>query len=49
MTLFGAQKFGGQDHAFQFQGGHANNVAHSDLFWFRPLLGGNSLTSSGLV
>jgi hypothetical protein len=26
-----------------------NNESHSDLSWFRPLLGGNSLTSSGLI
>jgi hypothetical protein len=26
-----------------------NYKAHNDLSWFRPLLGGNSLTSSGLI
>jgi hypothetical protein len=40
---------GGQDHAFQFQGGLVNNEVHSDLYWFRPLLGGNSPMSSGLI
>jgi hypothetical protein len=40
---------GGQDHAFQFHGGLANNEAHSDLSWFRSLLGGNSPTCSGLI
>jgi hypothetical protein len=40
---------GGQDHVFQFWGGLVNNEAHSDLSWFRPLLGGNSPTSSGLI
>jgi hypothetical protein len=43
------QETGGQDHALQFQGGHANYRAHYDLSWFRPLLGGNSPTSSGLI
>jgi hypothetical protein len=40
---------GGQDRAFQFWGGLANNEAHNDLPWFWPLLGGNSPTSSGLI
>jgi hypothetical protein len=40
---------GGQDRAFQFRGGLVNNEAHSDVSWFRPLLRGNSPTSSGLV
>jgi hypothetical protein len=26
-----------------------NNLAHSDLSWFKPLLGGNSPTSNGVV
>jgi hypothetical protein len=26
-----------------------NNEAHSDLSWFRPLLGGNIPTFSGLI
>jgi hypothetical protein len=26
-----------------------NYKAHGDLSWFRPLLGGNSPTSSGLI
>jgi hypothetical protein len=26
-----------------------NYKAHYDLFWFRPLLGGNSPMSSGLI
>jgi hypothetical protein len=34
---------------FQFQGGHANYKAHNDLFKFKPLLGGNSPTSNGLI
>jgi hypothetical protein len=40
---------GGQDHEFMFRGGHANYKAHYVLSWFMPLLGGNSLTSSGLI
>jgi hypothetical protein len=40
---------GGQDHTLQFWGGHANNEAHSDLSWCRPLLRGNSPTSRGLI
>jgi hypothetical protein len=34
---------------FQFEGGLTNNKTHIDLSWFRPLLGGNSSTSSGLI
>jgi hypothetical protein len=41
--------YGGQDRAFQFHGGLANNKAHSDLSWFKLLLGGNSPTSNGLI
>jgi hypothetical protein len=26
-----------------------NYKAHNDLYWFMPLLGGNSPTSSGLI
>jgi hypothetical protein len=33
---------------FHFRGGLANNE-HKDLSWFRPLLGDNSPTSSGLI
>jgi hypothetical protein len=40
---------GDQDCVFQFQSGLANNEAHSDLSWSRPLLGGNSTTSNGLI
>jgi hypothetical protein len=40
---------GGQDCAFLFQGGLANYKAHHRLSWFRPLLEGNSLMSSGLL
>jgi hypothetical protein len=40
---------GGQDRAFQFRGGLVYYKVHSDLSWFRPLLEGNSFTSSGLV
>jgi hypothetical protein len=40
---------GGQDHAFLFQCGLANYKAHNGLSWFRPLHGGNSPTSSGLI
>jgi hypothetical protein len=40
--------WGGQDRAFQFQGGFANYEAHYDLSWFRPLLRGNSPISSFL-
>jgi hypothetical protein len=32
----------------QFRGGLTNNE-HKSLSWFRPLLGGNSHTSSGLI
>jgi hypothetical protein len=39
----------GQDHAFLFQDGLLNYKAHYDLSWFRPLLGGNSPTSRGLI
>jgi hypothetical protein len=40
---------GGQDYAFLFRGGLANYEAHYLLSWFRPLLGGNSPTSSCLI
>jgi hypothetical protein len=40
---------GGQDRAFLFHGGLANYKSHYSLSWFRPLLGGNSPTSSGLI
>jgi hypothetical protein len=40
---------GGQDNTFLFQGGLANYKAHYGLFWFKPLLGGNSPTSTGLI
>jgi hypothetical protein len=40
---------GDQDRAFLFRGGLTNNKAHYDLSWFRPLLGGNSPTSIGLI
>jgi hypothetical protein len=40
---------GGQDRAFHFGGGLANYKEHGDQSWFRPLLGGNSPTSSGLI
>jgi hypothetical protein len=40
---------GGQDRAPQFQCGLANYEAHYDLSWFRPHIGGNSTTSSGLI
>jgi hypothetical protein len=40
---------GGQDDVFQFRDGLANYKAHNDLSWFRPLLKGNSPTSSGLI
>jgi hypothetical protein len=43
------QEQGGQDRVFQFQGGLVNYKAHGDLSWFKPLLGGNSPTSSGLI
>jgi hypothetical protein len=39
----------GQDRAFLFQGSLVNNKAHYGLSWLRPLLGGNSTTSSGLI
>jgi hypothetical protein len=39
----------GQDHPFKFRGGLVNYIAHYDLSWFRPLLRGNSPTSSGLI
>jgi hypothetical protein len=40
---------GSQDRAFLFRGGLTNNKAHYGLSWFRPLLGGNSPTSNGLI
>jgi hypothetical protein len=40
---------GGQDHAFLFHDSLANYRVHYNLSWFRPLLGGNSPTSSGLI
>jgi hypothetical protein len=43
------QEQGGQDHSFQFRGGLANYEAQYDLSLFRPLLGGNSPMSSGLI
>jgi hypothetical protein len=43
------KKHGDQDHAFQFWDGLANYREHYDLSWFKPLLGGNSPTSSGLI
>jgi hypothetical protein len=39
----------GQDRAFLFRGGLVNYKAHHLLSWFKPLLGGNSPTSSGLI
>jgi hypothetical protein len=43
------QEQGGQDHAFQFRGGHGNYKTHYDLSWFRPILRGNNPTSNGLL
>jgi hypothetical protein len=40
---------GGQDRVFLFWGGPTNYKAHYSLSWFRPLLGGNSPTSNGLI
>jgi hypothetical protein len=44
---------GGRDCKFQFRDGFANYKAHYDMSWFRPLLAGNSptssATSSGLI
>jgi hypothetical protein len=40
---------GGQDHMFLFRGSLVNYKAYYGLSWFRPLLGGNSHTSSGLI
>jgi hypothetical protein len=48
-VFFTSKLRGGQDHAFQFQGGLVNYEAHYDLSWFRPLLRGNRPTSSGLI
>jgi hypothetical protein len=39
----------GQDRVFLSRGGLTNYKAHYGLFWFRPLLGGNSPMSSGLI
>jgi hypothetical protein len=39
---------GCQDRAFLFLGGLTNYKAQYGLSWFRPLLKGNSPTSSGL-
>jgi hypothetical protein len=44
-----SQEQGGQDCTLQFWGGLANYKAHGNLSWFRPLLRGNSPTSSGLI
>jgi hypothetical protein len=41
--------YGAQDHVFLFRGGLMNYKAHYGLSWFRPLLGGNSPTSNGLI
>jgi hypothetical protein len=40
---------GGQDRVFLFQGGLINYKAHYDLSWYRPLLRGNSPSSSSLI
>jgi hypothetical protein len=40
---------GDQDRAFLFRGGLMNYKAHYGLSWFRPLLGGISPTSNGLI
>jgi hypothetical protein len=40
---------GGQDRAFMFLDGLANYKAHYSLSSFRPLLEGNSPTSSSLI
>jgi hypothetical protein len=34
---------------FQFRGGLTNKQTHKSLYWFRPLSGGNSPTSSMLI
>jgi hypothetical protein len=48
--VFGTGKLqGGQGHVFPFSGGLVNYEAHYDLSWFRPLLKGNSPTSSDLI
>jgi hypothetical protein len=44
-----SNKQGGQDHAFQFRGGLAHYRAHTNLSYFRTLLGGNRPTSNGLI
>jgi hypothetical protein len=43
------QEQGGQDRMFHFRDGLANYKAYNDLSWFRPILGHNSDTSSGLI
>jgi hypothetical protein len=48
-VFYTSNLWGGQDRAFQFQGGLAYNKAHYDLSWFSPLLKGNSPTSSSLI
>jgi hypothetical protein len=40
---------GGQDCVFLFRGGLTNYKAHYGLSWFKPLIGDNSPTSSGLI
>jgi hypothetical protein len=40
---------GFQDRVFLFQDGLTNFKSHYILFWFRPLLGGNSPTSNDLI
>jgi hypothetical protein len=50
VSVFCTRKIhGGQDHTFLLRDGLANYKANYDLSWFRPLVGGNRPTSSGLI
>jgi hypothetical protein len=50
VSVFGTGKIqGGQDRTFLFPGGLVKYKVHYLISWFRPLLRGNSRTSSGLI
>jgi hypothetical protein len=50
VSIFCTDKIqGGQDLVFLFRDGLMNYKAHYGLSWFRPLLGRNSPTYSGLI
>jgi hypothetical protein len=47
--VFALVRTSGQDRAFQFWGVLANYIANNNMYWFTPLLGGTSPTSSTLI